>query len=120
MIDEKLIEKITYLDWFFTYDNGLSDKHAVEAWQDLKDFLAKIDNKETKEYLIMDEDLLPCPFCGEHGIMFEDYRYKNGPKDMWYVFGVQCSSSDCIMHQQQKFYMTEYDARRAWNRREKN
>ena len=67
--------------------------------------------------IIIGEPLKPCPFCGEDGVMFEDYRFKNNPEDMWLVYGVQCSNSDCIMHQTQKFYSNEYLARRAWNQR---
>ena len=61
--------------------------------------------------------LLKCPFCGADAVMFEDYRYRNDPTDMWLVYGVMCQSTDCIMHQSQKFYTTDYDARNAWNRR---
>lgn len=67
--------------------------------------------------IISDSDLKSCPFCGEPGVMFEDYRYINHPTDMWRVFGVKCSNEDCIMHQEQKFYKTESSARQAWNHR---
>ncbi len=67
--------------------------------------------------LIVGEELKPCPFCGEIGVMFEDLRYRSHPTDMWHVYGVMCSNPDCIMHQQQKFYPYEQAARTAWNRR---
>lgn len=60
--------------------------------------------------IIADEDLKSCPFCGQDAVMFSDYRYETRPNDMWIVYGV--------MHQRQKFYKTEANARIAWNRRE--
>lgn len=62
--------------------------------------------------------LKSCPFCGHDGVMWSDYRFVSYPEDMWMVYGAMCSNKDCIAHQQQKFYMNEFDARSAWNRRE--
>lgn len=67
----------------------------------------------------MDEALKSCPFCDDDPVMFEDYRYKTDPGTLYQVYGVQCSNPDCIMHQSQKFYMTESSARKAWNKRVK-
>ena len=67
--------------------------------------------------IITNEKLKPCPFCGEDAVMFEDYRFRNSPEDMWLVYGVECSNEDCIMHQTQKYYNSESVARHAWNRR---
>ena len=67
--------------------------------------------------IIADEDLKSCPFCGQDAVMFSDYRYETDPSNMWIVYGVMCSNQDCIMHQQQKFYRTEVNARMAWNKR---
>ena len=62
-------------------------------------------------------ELKPCPFCGSDGVMFQDYRFINTPDDFWLVYGAMCSNSQCIAHQGEKFYKTEYDARLAWNTR---
>lgn len=67
--------------------------------------------------IVCNEPLDSCPFCGEDAALFEDYRYPDYPGDAKLVYGVLCSNPDCIMHQQQKYYLTESSARKAWNRR---
>lgn len=33
--EEKVAKAIEYLDWYFTQDDGTSDKDAVKAWEEL-------------------------------------------------------------------------------------
>lgn len=49
--------------------------------------------------------------------IFEDVRYKVDPFIEWIVYGIKCRNKDCIMHQDQKFYMNEDSALAAWNKR---
>lgn len=70
--------------------------------------------------VVVDEELKPCPFCGDAGVIFEDLRFRNHPTNLYHVWGVECSNPDCIMHQQQKFYPYEQAARAAWNRRKEH
>ena len=65
------------------------------------------------------QKLKECPFCGSEAAMWKEFRYNIDPSDTWLVYGVMCTNSNCIAHQQQKFYFTEEEARKAWNRRDK-
>lgn len=46
--------------------------------------------------------------------MFQDYRFLVDPEIQWLAYGVMCSNPGCIMHQKQKFYLTENSAVEAW------
>lgn len=65
----------------------------------------------------MDIELKPCPFCGNDGVWVQSLRYPLSLNRPYLVHSIMCSNEQCIMHQTEKFFMTEKAAKIAWNQR---
>lgn len=66
----------------------------------------------------------PCPFCGNEPRVQRDSRWpRSGPHEGERVdaFEVVCDNFNCpIYHADNKYFLSEEDAIRAWNRRLEN
>ena len=62
----------------------------------------------------MENDLLPCPFCGGEG---ELCTYYGGGEHNETVHTVMCDNEDCPMNVLTPDYLTEAEAIEAWNTR---
>ena len=54
-------------------------------------------------------DIKPCPFCGEEARIIAHVYY-----DLPNEYGIRCKRCKAEIHQ---FFLSEYDAIKAWNRR---
>jgi len=67
--------------------------------------------------MIEEANLKTCPFCGYPGVRVQSIRYPHSPQNPYLGHSIMCANENCIMHQTEKFYLTEIAAQIAWNER---
>lgn len=67
--------------------------------------------------MIEEADLKTCPFCGYPGVRVQSLRYPKSLTNAYLGHSIMCANENCIMHQTEKFYLTEIAAQIAWNER---
>lgn len=71
----------------------------------------------TSKDMIINAGLKVCPFCGGTAVRFKSIRYPYDYESPYLVHGIMCANETCILHQSEKFFMTEEAAQIAWNSR---